>query len=102
MSTRKLAEVRRLRAELARLESFRHTDATSFEADHRVGAVLLDAAGRVLVERVPPPSRRSSLSGTSLLGAGRPRPEGYPQVVAQHAAEGRRSVLRSMKPGGRL
>jgi hypothetical protein len=68
-----------LRAEVARLESLTHHDAASFEADRRVGALLLDSSGHVLVERVAAPSGRAGRSGGSGIGPwSTPLPEGHP------------------------
>jgi hypothetical protein len=53
------AERARLRAE-EHLASLVHRDVASFDADLRVGAVLVDGLGRVVVRRVEAPRERTS------------------------------------------
>jgi hypothetical protein len=72
----RVAELRRL----AELRSLKHTDADSFDRDHRVGAVLINPrSGAVLARRIAPPSRTEwrSMGARSLtpeeLPAGHPR-----------------------------
>jgi hypothetical protein len=68
-----------------------HTDSASFDADHRVGAVLLDELGRVLCRRVESPLRNgSAVRDISPWASG--LPAGHPRL--NEGAESSLAVIR--------
>jgi hypothetical protein len=72
---RKIADAADLARWSRQARSLTHRDAAAFDADTRIGAVLLDSAGRVIAQRCANPTR--SIAARSLvrpdLPAGHPR-----------------------------
>jgi hypothetical protein len=72
---RKIADAADLAQWSAQARSLVHRDAAAFDKDQRVGAVLLDEAGRVIAQRVVNPTR--SAASRSLTR--RDLPSGHPR-----------------------